>query len=376
MSYTPITGLNHVYTSTELMGAKAGIIQRSSLTANSTDYLLSSDNGATGETVSALILAFIGVVDASYNNQSFTLTFQNNDSTYSLTLTNSLTDITIQPYSSILIPPLGSATLTFVQTAATPTILVLVNDSRKLFAPPSTVTANSLTRFNGTTGVVVQGSGVTLDNSNNIAGAASLVINGSTSGTVTVSAPAIAGTTTFTLPSNNGTAGYVLSTNGSGITSWISNTSPDPTNLFAYGPAASVLVTSTFTTVNLNTVVVNTGSYTASSGVFTVPLAGVYEIAYTAQFESSTTAGGPSGSFGAKLVLNPSGSPSDIAGSAANCYMVEANGNLNRPSVTKNILVTLASGNSVALQVAITAGTTVGRTSAAQCTVMFRLLSL
>lgn len=44
--------------------------------------------------------------------------------------------------------------------------------------------------------------------------------NGSTSGTVTVSAPATAGTTTFTLPSSNGTDGYYLKTNGSGVTSW------------------------------------------------------------------------------------------------------------------------------------------------------------
>lgn len=49
---------------------------------------------------------------------------------------------------------------------------------------------------------------------------AALIFNGSTSGTVTVGAPAIAGTTTFTLPGTNGTNGFVLTTNGSGVTSW------------------------------------------------------------------------------------------------------------------------------------------------------------
>lgn len=47
------------------------------------------------------------------------------------------------------------------------------------------------------------------------------VFPGATSGTVTVSAPAIAGTTVFTLPGSNGTSGQVLKTDGSGVTSWL-----------------------------------------------------------------------------------------------------------------------------------------------------------
>ena len=45
---------------------------------------------------------------------------------------------------------------------------------------------------------------------------ASLVLNGSTSGSVTISSPAVSGTTTLTLPATTGT---VLITNGSGIAS-------------------------------------------------------------------------------------------------------------------------------------------------------------
>jgi hypothetical protein len=48
-----------------------------------------------------------------------------------------------------------------------------------------------------------------------------LTINGSTSGTVTVQAPAVAGSTTFQLPGSNGTSGYVLETDGTGVTSWL-----------------------------------------------------------------------------------------------------------------------------------------------------------
>lgn len=53
----------------------------------------------------------------------------------------------------------------------------------------------------------------------------SIVLNGATSGTVTLGVPATAGTTTFTLPSSNGTNGFILTTNGSGVTSWTNPTS-------------------------------------------------------------------------------------------------------------------------------------------------------
>jgi hypothetical protein len=45
---------------------------------------------------------------------------------------------------------------------------------------------------------------------------ANLILNGSTSGSVTLSSPAVSGTTTLTLPAQTGT---VLTTNGSGIAS-------------------------------------------------------------------------------------------------------------------------------------------------------------
>lgn len=50
--------------------------------------------------------------------------------------------------------------------------------------------------------------------------AGSFVLNGGTSGTVTLNVPAVAGTTTFTLPGTNGSVGQTLQTNGSGVTSW------------------------------------------------------------------------------------------------------------------------------------------------------------
>jgi len=48
-----------------------------------------------------------------------------------------------------------------------------------------------------------------------------VLMNGATSGTITVKVPAVAGTTNFQLPASNGTSGYVLSTDGFGNTSWV-----------------------------------------------------------------------------------------------------------------------------------------------------------
>lgn len=62
---------------------------------------------------------------------------------------------------------------------------------------------------------------LTLGQSGSVLG--SVVLNGSTSGAVTVKAAAAAGTSTnFQLPNTNGTSGQVLQTDGSGNTSWTS----------------------------------------------------------------------------------------------------------------------------------------------------------
>jgi hypothetical protein len=50
----------------------------------------------------------------------------------------------------------------------------------------------------------------------------SILLNGSTSGQLTLQTAAATTDYTFTLPSTGGTSGYVLTTDGSGTTSWIS----------------------------------------------------------------------------------------------------------------------------------------------------------
>ena len=73
----------------------------------------------------------------------------------------------------------------------------------------------------------------------NIALTGSATFKGATSGTVTVQVPAVAGATTFQLPSSNGTSGFVLSTDGTGVTSWVSNAGTASTALSGITVAAA-----------------------------------------------------------------------------------------------------------------------------------------
>jgi hypothetical protein len=273
------------------------------------------------------------------------------------------TGMSMTPTSSYLIAPEGSVTFTFIKNSAT-AMAIMVKDSGVLYAPAVPVNNNSIVIFDGTNGNMTMDTGILIDNSDNITGVTSIGIDGSTSGTVTISAPAVAGTTTFVLPPNNGTNGFVLSTNGSGVTSWISNNFYDPAGFYGFGPASIVTVTGTFTTINVVTNVLY-GGYSNSSGVITVPAAGTYEVSYTAQFQTLNQSGGTLGSFGGQILLNGS---TTASGSITETYMNEQNGDLTRSSCSKTLLITLSASDTVAFQIARTTGTTTASIRPNQCT--------
>ncbi len=77
------------------------------------------------------------------------------------------------------------------------------------------------TSITGTTGATLSGAVLTLGVANTTLG--DFVLEGSTSGAVTVQPAAAAGTWSLTLPTSGGTNGYLLSTNGSGVTSWVAS---------------------------------------------------------------------------------------------------------------------------------------------------------
>lgn len=94
---------------------------------------------------------------------------------------------------------------------------------------PGSATDNAIARYDGTTGKLIQNSGVTVDDSN-IVTASGFVANAQgpvrfadsdSSNYVAFQAPAtVASNVTWTLPNADGTSGQVLSTNGTGTLSW------------------------------------------------------------------------------------------------------------------------------------------------------------
>ena len=87
-------------------------------------------------------------------------------------------------------------------------------------AGPASATDNAVARFDATTGKLLQNSTVTISDTSDIAGAKTIALNGSSSGTLTVQPAASTTSHTLTLPSAQGAVGTVLRNNGSGGLSW------------------------------------------------------------------------------------------------------------------------------------------------------------
>jgi hypothetical protein len=113
----------------------------------------------------------------------------------------------------------------------------------------------------------------TLQVKNNMA---NLILNGSTSGSVTLSSPAVSGTTTLTLPTTSGT---VITTG-----STFAGTGPA---FRAYQDAGQTISNTTFTKVTLATEDYDTASCFASSR-FTPTVAGYYLCTGNIRFSAST----------------------------------------------------------------------------------------
>ena len=92
-----------------------------------------------------------------------------------------------------------------------------------------------------------------------------VLMNGATSGTVTVKVPAVAGTTNFQLPASNGTNGMFLQTDGSGNSTWASATGSGTVNSGTSGQIAYYATTGTAVSGLSNIPVTNLNSGTGAS---------------------------------------------------------------------------------------------------------------
>ena len=118
----------------------------------------------------------------------------------------------------------------------------------------------------------------------------SVVVNGDTSGAVTLSAPAVAGTVTVTLPAASGT---MLTTASTAVVTQAMLS----TNVAGNGPAFSVylgssqtITSATYTKVQLNTERFDTNNNFASSR-FTPTIAGYYQVSGQTSFGGYSSTG-------------------------------------------------------------------------------------
>jgi hypothetical protein len=355
------------FDTTSLVGGTSGYVTANNL----------SVTGGTGTGMKVNISASGGIVTSvtitnpgtGYLNAD-SITIQQGGSSDDATFVLVEGGFSMVPTNFYLIPPEGSTTFTFIKDSSS-NMVIMVKDSGTLYSPVGPVIDRAIVIFDGTSGNMSTESGILIDVSDNITEVNSISINGSTSGTITLSASAIAGSTSFVFPSDNGTNGYILSTNGSGVTSWVPVSSLSPANFYGFGPATTpVTVSGTFTTLVVVTDYLS-GSFVNTSGVLTIPASGVYELSYTAQFQTSDKTGGPESSFGSRIFLT--GSLAGVAnGSITECFMYEFNGDLLRASCTKTILLNLASSDTVELQVARTTGTSTAKARVDQCSLVIR----
>lgn len=129
------------------------------------------------------------------------------------TSTGGLSKATLTAGSNVTITN-GNGTITIASTASGTGDVV----------GPSSATDNAIARYDLTTGKLIQNSGVTIDDSNNVTLPAQADLRFSDSDSsnwVAFQAPAtITTNVTWTLPSVDGSSGQFLSTNGSGTLSW------------------------------------------------------------------------------------------------------------------------------------------------------------
>ncbi len=115
---TTVSGNNYTYVGTDIVNCIGGLIQRTGITANSTDTL---------PTATDIIISFIGENSSSNIGQSLSFAIFNN-SAFNITL-NQNTGITFVGTTSDDILPQGVRTYTVIQTAVSTAVIYIVGNS-------------------------------------------------------------------------------------------------------------------------------------------------------------------------------------------------------------------------------------------------------
>jgi hypothetical protein len=331
---TTITGNDHAYSTVDILDVNGDVITRVPTAEGTDDFAFAGAD---------FITATIGATASAANNGFSVNVRVRNGTPFVISQVASGTNLTISVPDGLKVPAQGCRIFTFILTDfATSAWLITVADYYEHLVLRETSTGGTHT--------------------------------------TTISSPAVlANDLSLVLPGSAGTAGYFLQTNGAGATSWAPDSLFAAAMIYAIGPAAAVAVTGAWATVVLSTAPVNPdAALTLSAGAVLlsgVTSAGIYEVSYWSQFQSSGTSGTARASLSCRVFVTPTGAPgSSVAGSEASAYLREQNGAVVRPGCGKTILVVLSDGDTVSLQVQRTVGSSDGDVTALQCTLVLAKL--
>lgn len=88
---------------------------------------------------------------------------------------------------------------------------------------PDTLTDDRIAVYSGTTGLLIEGSKLSVSATGDLSGATAIALSGSTSGTLTLQPAVVTTPYTLTLPSAQGSQSSILSNDGFGALSWLAN---------------------------------------------------------------------------------------------------------------------------------------------------------
>lgn len=332
---TSVSGNNVIITSTDIVGSTQGLIIRTP-TTNSSDTL---------DTASSIILSYFGVNNSEYDGDSFFLRIYNNSSF--IIMLGPGTGITIFPTSTDTILPQACHTYLLVKLSGT-TISCYVTAN----ANSSNTTGISLTNGN-----IIVGSSTGIGTSVAMSSDATIVSSGALTLANTAVTPASYTLSNVTVDSKgritNASSGY-----------------PNIKTFVTGGPTASISITTTtaYTTITTySTPTFDSDTYSYSTGVITILVAGTYQVSYTMQFNSNGNGGSATGTFQTRLIRNGTG----IDATVTQASFQRLAGNNNACNNSKVYQITCSVNDTISLQYAQLNTTTLARLTQDQTVITF-----